>query len=237
MTHCRAGKQVPVSLLLLGCLLGGCIFDTFQPAAPLTMQYIGDQGDTVPPLAVLRFAFSDSLTSPLDFAFTPPVAQPYAITFNTASDTAALSFVEMLPGNTRYALRLKSPVVGENGSTLDAGSDSVIIYTAATEAEPNNTPATADTLRPPAVYGMLGLAADTDVYCIAKNQNAFYCEAFTGRTSFSVKDSFLQDVPVTGGPGKTDTFTLPDTTHFPVYVTIFSPIKGTAVYYKFGMAP
>jgi hypothetical protein len=224
-------------IAILGCLLSGCIFDAQNPVSPLTMRYIGGQGDTVSPLPVLRFAFSDSIVSPLDFDFSPPVAQPYEVTFNPQKDTATLSFIEMLQGNTRYLLRLKSTVTSKNGSMLNKDDDSIVIYTGATEREPNNTPACADTLLAPAVYGMLVEAMDTDVYCLPSPQKALYFEAFTDQTSFSVKDSLQQDVPVSGHFGTIDTFTVPDGTHFPVFVYVFSPIKGTIGYYKLGVAP
>jgi hypothetical protein len=223
---------------LLGCLGGGCIFDNNQPVAPLTMQYIGTQGDTVSPLAVLRFAFSDSLASPLDFDFSPSVAQRYDMTFNPARDTATLSFVEMLPGNTRYVLRLKSAIAAANGSTLSTGNDSTVLYTGAKEQEPNNTPALADTLKPPAIYGMLSEASDTDVYCVPQKRTALYFRTFAGQASFSVKDSMLRDVrPGAGSAGTADTFIVPDSTLFPIYVFVFSPIKGVACIYRFGIVP
>jgi hypothetical protein len=218
-------------------LTSGCIFDTNQPTAPLTMQYIGIQGDTVSPLAVLRFAFSDSLASPLDFTFAPPVAQLYGITLNPSKDTATLSFVEMLPGNTRYVLTLGSPITATNGSMLGPGNDSAVIWTGAREHEPNNSPATADTLKPPAVWGLLSDAQDTDVYCIPSSQRAYYLEILSGQVSFSLKDSLLNDVVASSSAtGAVDTFTVPDSTHFPVYIYVFSPIKGTDGYYKLGVA-
>jgi hypothetical protein len=220
----------------LACLaLGGCIFDVSQPAAPLTMQYIGNQGDTVSPLAVLRFAFSDSLASPLDFDFSPPVAQDYGITFNSSRDTATLSFVDMLPGDTRYVLKLKSTITAKNGSTIDPGNDSAMIWTGTRESEPNNSPATADTLRSPKVWGQLSDARDTDVYCVPSPQKAYYLENLFSQISFSVKDSLLQTVTVNGGSAAIDTFTIPVGTQFPIYILVFSPIKGTVGNYAIGI--
>jgi hypothetical protein len=203
------------------------------------MQYIGTQGDTVSPLAVLHFAFSDSITSPLDFAFSPPVAQDYGISFNPANDTATLSFVEMLPGNTRYVVKLKTAVASTNGSAISPGNDSAVIWTGATEHEPNNSPALADTLKPPAIYGTLSDAQDTDVYNIPLKHAAFYFQTFTGQTSFSVKDSLLQDVSVAAGAGAgtADTFMVPGSTLFPIYVFVFSPIKGVTGVYRLGIVP
>jgi hypothetical protein len=222
---------------LVGCLIcGGCIFDTNQPIAPLTMQYIGTQGDTVSPLAVLRFAFSDSLASPLDFTFAPPVAQLYAITLNPSKDTATLSFVEMLPGSIRYALTLGSPITATNGSMLSPGNDSTVIWTGAREHEPNNSPGTADTLKP-SIWGLLSDAQDTDVYCVPSSHRAYYLETLSGQVSFSLKDSLLNDVVASNfAAGAVDTFTVPDSTHFPVYIYVFSPIRGTEGYYRLGVA-
>jgi hypothetical protein len=228
-------QSLRISVAFIGCLAAGCIFDGDQPVTPLSMQYIGNQGDTVSPLAVLRFAFSDSLASPLDFDFSPPVAQLYSIALNPGNDTATISFVEMLPGNTKYVLNLKTTITSKNGSTLSPGNDSTVVYTGEKEREPNNTPKTADTVAFSAVYGMLADAADTDVYRVGSPQNAFYFEAFTDQTSFSVKDSMLSDVSVSGGFGPIDTFTVPDNTRFPLYIFVFSPIKGTVGYYKFGI--
>lgn len=219
----------------LGCLSAGCIFDATKPVPPLTMQYVGNLGDTVSPMAVLRFAFSDSLTSPLDFDISPPVAQLYEIAFNSSRDTATLSFFEMLPGNTRYILKLKSGVTSKNGATMGTGYDSTVIWTGASEHEPNNTTGTADTLAPPAVYGLLSTASDTDVYCVPSRQKAFYCEAFTNRISLFIKDSLLQNVPLPGDSSGTDTFTVPDGTPFPIHIFVFSFINGAADYYKLGI--
>ena len=224
-------------IAVLECLAAGCIFDATKPVPPLTMQYVGNQGDTVSPLAVLRFAFSDSLASPLDFDFSPPVAQLYGITFSSSRDTAALSFFEMLTGNTRYVVKLKSALTSTNGATMDIGNDSTVIWTGASEHEPNNTTGTADTLVPPAIYGLLTTAPDTDVYCLPSRQTAFYCEAFTNQIAFSLKDSLLQNVPLPGDLSGTDTFTVPDGTRFPVYIFVFSLINGTKGYYKLGVVP
>jgi len=221
----------------LGCLADSCIFGSSMPAGPLTMQYVGIQGDTLSPLAVLRFAFSDSVASPLDFDFSPPVGQSYQITLNSACDTATISFVDLLPGDTRYVVRPKLPLMSRSGSTLDADNDTAVFHTAAAEDEPNNTVATADTLRPLPLYGMLRDASDTDVYCVPEKERALYMETFTGQTSLSVKDSAMQDIPVAVGLGLSDTFDFPDHTRFPVYVAVFSPIKGTAGYYKLGVLP
>jgi hypothetical protein len=231
----RNHQSLRISFAFIGCLAAGCIFDGDQPVTPLAMHYIGNQGDTVSPLAVLRFAFSDSLASPLDFDFSPPVAQRYSITLNPGYDTATISFVEMLPGNTRFVLNIKSTITSKNGSALSPGNDSTVVYTGAKEHEPNNTPQTADIMVFPAVYGLLVDAADTDMYCVPSRQDAFYFEAFTDQTSFSVKDSMLSDVPYSGHSGPIDTFTVPRDTRFPLYVVVYSPIKGTVGYYKFGI--
>jgi hypothetical protein len=221
----------------LGYLAVGCIFDANQPLAPLTMQYAGTQGDTVSPLAVLKFAFSDSLASPLDFDFSPPVAQRYEMTFNPAKDTATLSFIEMLPGNTRYILRLKSQVTAANGSTLSTGNDSTVLFTGAEEQEPNNSPALADILKPPALFGTLPEAPDTDVFCLPSKHKALFLATVKGQVSFSLKDSMLRDVNITQGPGAIDTFNVPDNMLFPIYVFVFSSIKGVAGFYKLGIVP
>jgi hypothetical protein len=232
--------KIPVvcCIAFLGSLVAGCIFDENQPVAPLTMQYVGNQGDTVSPLAVLRFTFSDSLASSLDFDFSPPVAQNYGITVNPATDTATLSFIEMLPGNTRFVIKLKSMITSRGGSTLSPGNDSTVIFTGAKEQEPNNDPALADTLKPPAIYGMLPEASDTDVYYVPSKHDVLYLKTFTGQISLSVKDSLLHGVRVTGGLGAdaADTFTVPDSTLFPIYVYIFSPIKGVTGFYRLGLA-
>jgi hypothetical protein len=240
--HCMVTFNIPrfvLSAALFGCLIAsGCIFDNSQPTAPLTMQYVGNQGDTVSPLAVLQFAFSDSLAAvPLDFTFTPPVAQLYGITLNPSRDTATLSFVEMLPGNTRFVLKLASTVTATNGSSISPGYDSTVIWTGAREHEPNNSPGTADTLKPPAIWGLLSDAQDTDVYCVPSAQRAYYLETLSGQVAFSLKDSLLNDVVSSGAAaGSIDTFTVPDGTRYPVYIYVFSPIKGTEGYYRLGVA-
>jgi hypothetical protein len=238
MKPCRAIHKTPVFLGLAACLaIAGCIFDGNQPVAPLTMQFIGAMGDTVSPLAELRFAFSDSLVSPLDFTFTPPVAQLYEISFNPSHDTATVSFLEMLPGNSRFLLKLKSPIISKNGSTLNPGNDSAIIYTASEETEPNNSPGTADTLSAAAKYGMLADAADTDVYCVPSGGSVFCFEAFTDQTTFSVRDGNLSDVACTiaSGPAA-DTVTIPASASPPVSVFVFSSVRGTTGYYRIGPA-
>lgn len=220
-----------------GCIAIGCIFDTNEPSQPLSMYYLGNSGDTLNPMPVLKFAFSDSINPSLDFSFSPPVAQEYFISFCKTNDTAALTFTEMLPGNTRYVLKLHTTVTAGNDPPLSPGSDSIVFVTARTENEPNDSPNLADTVFAPVVYGVLNTASDTDFYIVPTQKKEYYFESAEPQTDYAVFDSLLRPVTVTRRSGIADTFTIARDVVFPIYISVSSSIRGMSSSYKLGVAP
>ncbi len=213
--------------------LPGCIFDSNTGDSVLTCSYLGIQRDTVSPEPTLRFAFSSPLSSTLDFDFSPAIGQQYAITFDSAHDTASLSLLEPLPSDTRYVLTFHSSLIGKDGSRLDPGKDSVVFITGHAETEPNNSPSLADTLTS-SIYGFLSTSRDTDYYCVVGSHARYYCIA-SENTLFSVSDSAHNPVQIITSGSDASAFSVPDSTRYPIFVCFYSLTKGVVENYKFGI--
>jgi hypothetical protein len=200
------------------------------------MTYVGNQNDTISPYATLTIAFSDSLASPLDFDFSPPVAQEYSISFSHGNDTAFVSFVSMLPGNTQYTMTVKSQLTGKSGGTLAAGSAPIVFTPGRAETEPNNAPALADTLIGSRLFGRLSETTDTDVFVlpppIAAKSPTIVFASINKQDSFAIVDNNLHDIAITVQSGSADTILLPTDTLYPLYMFVFAPIKGASGYYS-----
>jgi hypothetical protein len=230
----------PLLLILsvvAACLIPSCLFETTAPAKPIVMTRVGAAKDTVSPSPVLRFAVSSTLSdSSVDFNFSPATSADYSVFLNAARDTITLRFLNMLEGNTRYVLHLKAALNSEEGATLNPGQDSIVFFTSACEHEPNSSFALADTLFSGPIFGMLSMAADTDVYIVpATSKRKFYLSSDGARDTFMLFDSLQASITVESGSGTEDTITVPGTTRFPVYVKIFSYVAGTAGKYEFGV--
>jgi len=225
-------KTVAITAVFV-ILAPSCIFDLNTATTSLTMTYLGTQRDTLSPEPTLRFVFSSPLNSPLDFNFSPSVGQPYSITFDTAHDTASLSFLEPLPPDTRFSLTLTSSLTARDGSTLAPGNDSAVFITGHGETEPNNKPDFADTVSS-YVYGFLSTSQDSDFYCVPKKHASYYCIA-SDNTVFSVFDSLFNHVQTISIGNDSNAFTVPDTTRYPLTVCIYSSVKGILGNYKFGI--
>jgi hypothetical protein len=217
----------------IAAILCSCIFDDQNPQPPLSMTYVGNGSDTLSPFAKLAFAFSSPVASPVDFSFLPNSGQLYTITLNPGKDTVTISFLEMLYGNTRYVARLATTVSGSDDSFLSPGNDSVVFYTAFAENEPNNTMFLADTVRTQNTYGIISPASDTDYYVLPAYSSRPLCFfSSTSQDSFAIIDNTQTAIRFSKYGSKVDSVALPDSAAYPLYITVFSTIKGSTGYYK-----
>jgi hypothetical protein len=231
-------RPFPV-FFLAQCLLAlfsGCLFDTTKPVEPLTMTRVDGNGDTVAPFPSLRFAFSKPLAdSTVELDFYPPTTAMYYTALNGTKDTLTLTVVGMLAGDTRFVVRLASIVASRDGSLLYPGDDSTVIFTGQAEHEPNNSIQLSDTLFSSSIFGLTDYALDTDVYVVpGAQQRRFFLVSPDGRDSCVVLDSMLRQVAPSFSNASSDSFFIPDTIPRPLYVFIFSSMKGTGGHYEFG---
>jgi hypothetical protein len=233
-------RRVVSALALSVCaawLAGGCIYNNTPPAQAITLDWIGATSQPVSPAPTMQFALSAQLAdTSVDVVFSPPFAGAYDIDLNATRDTLTLSVLDMLQGNTTYVLKLKSSVHSTAGAWLYPYQDSVVFTTAAREQEPNGTFALADTLLAPVIYGMISDAQDTDVYLVpAARRGTLFVSSADNRAAFLVFDSLGRGVAVSSAASAPDTFTIPDSVDFPVYIKIFGFINGMPGMYQFGI--
>jgi hypothetical protein len=232
----RVLRVLFTALLSASCIAADCLFGNNSPAEPISLSLV-NAGDTVPPSPTLRFYVGSPLAdSSVDFVFSPATAALYSVYLNDTRDTITLSFLDMLDGNTRYVLRLKSAIHSAAGAWLFPNEDSIVIFTAACEHEPNYSFSLADTLFSSSIFGRISQAADTDVYCVPKaGPTMFFLSSFDARDTFFMFDSLLRSVPAESKAGFKDTITIPDTTRFPLFVKILSYVNGSTGKYEFGI--
>ncbi len=230
----RRISAVPVVSVML---VSRCVFNNPPPAQPVTLDWIGATTTPVSPAPTLRFALSTAVAdSAVDFVISPPTAANYSVHLNTTKDTLTLAFSDMLQGNTTYALTLSSSLHSSTGSWLYPYQDTIVFTTGAAEQEPNGTFALADTLASKTIYGMISEPNDTDVFFVPSvpPQATFFVSSVDSRDTFLVFDSLGHNAAIARGTPSLDTFAIPGLAGYPIFVKVFSYVKGTVGMYQFG---
>jgi hypothetical protein len=224
------------AMTIIVCLVMSCIFDNRGNEGPLTMTCVNAKTDTLSVFPQLKFAFSVPLSdSSVDFAFSPPISARYAAFLNVTHDTLTLDVMEMLDGNTRYALRLAQPVTSKDGVVLGPSQDSLVFLTYPREHENNDTKDLADTLKS-VMFGTISDMSDFDVYfCSDTNATGIFLQGINSLDSFYILDSLSRSFGFGRAIKQTDTMVLTDSITRPFYVFVQSRIKGSEGDYQLGI--
>jgi hypothetical protein len=197
------------------------------------MSCITPLGDTVSVFPRLQYVFSSPLAgSSLTVAFSPPVSAQYEFYLNPFRDTLTVQCIGALDGNTRYTLRLGTPVIGVNGSRFNPFNDSTVLFTYPYEREPNDVKSMADSFTS-IMFGAISDASDVDVFIdTAMQTRAIGLQSIDCLDSLYIVDGAGRSVAFPGQIRQTDTLRLPEGLTRPVYVFVLPGGKGSAGNYK-----
>jgi len=226
---CLRTLRIVVYTVLPLCTLN-CIVPADSGQTPLLMSLVSTT-DTIAPYGEIAIAFTSPVNdSPLvNFLFSPPFHSFYT-THNSTSDTFTITLTGPLYGNTRFTIRTSSVVSSKNGLHRSAEEDSLEWYTFLREKEPNDNPATADTLST-YLYGSVETIHDTDCYILTTAVPAVYHESYDSPTLLRI-DGTQEPLLDTAEHKKTDTLLIPKSTPFPVVLRVSSRQKSSGGYYK-----
>jgi hypothetical protein len=227
-------------MTIIVCLVVSCIFDNRGNEGPLTMTCVNAKTDTLSVFPQLQFAFSAPLSdSSVSLAFSPPTSARYAAFLNPTHDTLTLDVMEMLDGNTRYALRLAQPVTSKDGVVLGPSQDSLVFLTYPREHEPNDTKDLADTLTT-IMFGTVSNVADVDVFFCADTMASakaagVFMQSINSQDSFYIVDSLSRVFSLGNQIKPIDTIFFTDSMRRPLYAFVVSRIKGSEGDYELGI--
>jgi hypothetical protein len=214
-----------VVALLAGCGLFGCSFVDEKPPS-LTMRLVSPESDSISIFATLYFAFSFPIVEEqVQFAILPDPGTVFSTRLNTTRDTLILEVTGGLEGSTEYTMLPAHDIRGENGTTLSAEKAAFTLYTHAAEKEPNDRPDTliADRFVSP-VFGTVRMVNDTDYFFVSQPlSGALSLRSFGPyRCRMQLLSAGQRFVVPAGEENLTNTFAIPDTVAFPLYVAVYS---------------
>lgn len=208
-----------------------CVVPAGHSPEPLTFAH-ASSADTLSPFEPLKFVFSEPLddSAVLQLDFQPPCFS-YYILMNKTRDTAQVIPSEPFTGDQRYVVRIRENIQGKSGAMAEATTDSAVFYTDNIEREPNNTPATADTLIR-RCYGSLQEVDDRDLFYIGsiKAGNAVVLISQGSQSTMLLEDATGKSV-VPDNFSITDTLRIPSDFIFPVIASVSSWQKSAGGFY------
>jgi hypothetical protein len=222
-------------LFLLLSLFAGCTFIVEDDRA-FTMTRIGNTADTVSIWPQLAFCFSVPLAkdSSVHLIITPDPGPVYSVYLNRNRDTVRLDVSQSLEGNTTYFITLQDTLQSVNDKYLYPADVSFSFTTYPKENEPNNTSATADTLRA-LCFGASVTATDTDFYFIpATNARGIYLKSMQSKSGCIVLHITGAVLKKNNTLDQTKTIAFNDTINAPCYMAVY-PLFDNATRYELGM--
>jgi hypothetical protein len=220
------------------CFFLQCVFNNQINEQPLTITSLTANGDTLSVFPKLRFAFSSPLADssvPPKVLLSPSVSTGFGAYLNARNDTLTIDFMEMLEGNTKYVLKIASPVTSISGSVWDLSADSIVFYTFPGEKEANDTKDLADSLTS-VIFGSVSDVSDIDVFvCAEEKIKAVFLQSIGCQDSFFIEDGLSNIISSPGPLRQTDTILLPEKTASPIFIFVRSGIKGFEGVYQLGI--
>jgi hypothetical protein len=167
------------------------------------------------------------------FFFSPPFYS-HTTTSDSGSDTFTITLSEPLAGGNRYVIRIDNTINSIRGAEMTPDDDSAVLFTYATEREPNGDTATADALTG-RMFGSIATTNDTDCYRIEdRSATSVFLNSQGSQTTFGLCDAD-DDSIVFHAYTKNDTVPIPSSARFPLRVTVYAWQKSVGGYYEIGV--
>jgi hypothetical protein len=197
----------------------------------------GTTGDTIAPFGSLKLRFTHPVMDPdsVLLSFQPQFTD-YQLFLDSTKDTVALAFTQPLQARTRYSIHLAKAVSAEDGTLLFPSDDSIVVFTAAAEQEPNNTPALADTLRGK-LFGQISMVDDSDWFAVPDTTlRTFYLKSTGSSSRFDICDAKGAPVAQLSAFAAAETLTVPSDCLHPLYIVVSAWNRENGGYYELGVA-
>lgn len=163
---------VRATAILTAVCWAGCVFNITDSDNALTLSIANESTGLCASPALTVVLSCPAVESTVVFTVDPPVQ--FIASAHAGCDTFTIRFRELLKPSTQYHICLDSGVRGTNKQPPDEDNGCALFTTGpyTLEQEPNDNPATADTLKEQA-YGFFWSANDTDYFVCDLPDSAF----------------------------------------------------------------
>jgi hypothetical protein len=228
-------RPLVAGLVILSAFSCEVPLDSSDSSIPFDLVRVGNGGDTIAPFGSLSLRFTHPVASPdsVRFVFQPPYTD-CLVSANATEDTLTLQFMVPLQGETRYSIHLRNQVSARDGSLLFPSDDSIVVFTAAAEQEPNDFPSSADTLTKK-IFGTISAADDTDWFSISDTtMREFYLISHGPSSQFDIRDANGAVIVKPSLIAAAETLTVPSNAPNPRYLVVTAWNRSNGGYYELG---